>query len=367
MVGRWFFMIIGTIFSIMPAFVYWLAGYLAANGDPTAPTIGDDRRLHHAPEPALLPARPAAQHPGRDPGLARPVRPDLRVPRDGPRDRRCARRRRADTGRDAAAGSASATSRSSTRPRPCPRHGRTRRSTTRSGRARTPTRSTPSARRPLDGRRVDGRARAWPTRGRRRAPPSPKPERRRGPADADCRRRTPRPAARPSASSTSTSRPSPGELVALVGPSGAGKTTTTYLVPRLYDVDSGAVEIDDIDVRRIKLASLGEIIGVGDPGDLPVPRLGARQPAATPGPRRPRRSCIAAATRGRDPRADHGAPRGLRHGRRRARLQAVGRREAADRDRPRAAQGPADPDPRRGDLGARHRLGAAHPGAPSSA
>src|SRR5205823_11333166 len=41
MVGRWFFMIIGTIFSITPAFVYWLAGYLAINGDPSAPTIGD--------------------------------------------------------------------------------------------------------------------------------------------------------------------------------------------------------------------------------------------------------------------------------------------------------------------------------------
>jgi len=53
----------------------------------------------------------------------------------------------------------------------------------------------------------------------------------------------------------------PGQLVALVGPSGAGKTTTTYLVSRLYDVDSGSVEIDDVDVRRIKLASLGEIIG----------------------------------------------------------------------------------------------------------
>src|SRR6187200_539494 len=41
MVGRWFFMIIGTIFSIMPAFVYWLAGTLAANGSPDAPTAGD--------------------------------------------------------------------------------------------------------------------------------------------------------------------------------------------------------------------------------------------------------------------------------------------------------------------------------------
>jgi ATP-binding cassette subfamily B protein len=40
MVGRWFFMIIGTVFSIMPAFVYWVAGTLAANGNPDAPTAG---------------------------------------------------------------------------------------------------------------------------------------------------------------------------------------------------------------------------------------------------------------------------------------------------------------------------------------
>jgi ATP-binding cassette subfamily B protein len=53
----------------------------------------------------------------------------------------------------------------------------------------------------------------------------------------------------------------PGQLVALVGPSGSGKTTTTYLLPRLYDVDSGAVEIDGVDVRDIRLASLGEVIG----------------------------------------------------------------------------------------------------------
>jgi ATP-binding cassette subfamily B protein len=54
----------------------------------------------------------------------------------------------------------------------------------------------------------------------------------------------------------------PGQLAALVGPSGAGKTTVTYLVPRLYDVQEGAVEIDGIDVRRIQLESLGEAIGV---------------------------------------------------------------------------------------------------------
>jgi ATP-binding cassette subfamily B protein len=54
----------------------------------------------------------------------------------------------------------------------------------------------------------------------------------------------------------------PGQLAALVGPSGAGKTTVTYLVPRLYDVQEGAVEIDGQDVRKIKLESLGEAIGV---------------------------------------------------------------------------------------------------------
>jgi ATP-binding cassette subfamily B protein len=54
----------------------------------------------------------------------------------------------------------------------------------------------------------------------------------------------------------------PGQLAALVGPSGAGKTTVTYLVPRLYDVQEGSVEIDGHDVRTITLESIGEAIGV---------------------------------------------------------------------------------------------------------
>lgn len=54
----------------------------------------------------------------------------------------------------------------------------------------------------------------------------------------------------------------PGQLAALVGPSGAGKTTITYLIPRLYDVQRGAVTIDGVDVRRIRLDSLGDLIGV---------------------------------------------------------------------------------------------------------
>ncbi|MGH3436387.1 MAG: ABC transporter ATP-binding protein [Sciscionella sp.] len=54
----------------------------------------------------------------------------------------------------------------------------------------------------------------------------------------------------------------PGQLVALVGPSGAGKTTLSHLVPRLYDVRSGAVRINGVDVRDATLASLRASIGV---------------------------------------------------------------------------------------------------------
>ena len=54
----------------------------------------------------------------------------------------------------------------------------------------------------------------------------------------------------------------PGTMTALVGPSGAGKTTTSMLVPRLYDVTGGAVRIDGHDVRDLTLASLVDTIGV---------------------------------------------------------------------------------------------------------
>ena len=53
----------------------------------------------------------------------------------------------------------------------------------------------------------------------------------------------------------------PGQLVALVGPSGAGKTTISYLIPRLYDVTGGSVQIDGLDVRHVHLASLAAAIG----------------------------------------------------------------------------------------------------------
>ncbi len=54
----------------------------------------------------------------------------------------------------------------------------------------------------------------------------------------------------------------PGQLVALVGPSGAGKTTITSLIPRFYDPQEGAVRIDGHDLRDVTLESVGEQVGI---------------------------------------------------------------------------------------------------------
>ena len=54
----------------------------------------------------------------------------------------------------------------------------------------------------------------------------------------------------------------PGETVAFVGPSGAGKTTICSLLPRFYDVDSGSISIDGTDIRKLKLESLRKQIGI---------------------------------------------------------------------------------------------------------
>jgi ATP-binding cassette, subfamily B, bacterial len=55
---------------------------------------------------------------------------------------------------------------------------------------------------------------------------------------------------------------SPGQLIALVGPSGAGKTTLTYLIPRLYDPTSGAIRLDGYDLREVTLESLAAQVGM---------------------------------------------------------------------------------------------------------
>ncbi len=227
MVGRWFFMIIGSIFSIMPAFVYWLAGTLAANGSPDAPSAGTivafttlqsrlffplgqllnvqveiqgslalfDRIFEYLEmDPEIVDAPDAVEmHPATTRGKVR-FRdvsfqyPTAAVPSQRAHDAVVARGLDEEPELELDFEGAATTEFGA---------------------------ETDAQPEPLVGFNLEH-------------------------IDFEAQ---------------------PGELVALVGPSGAGKTTTTYLVSRLYDVDSGAVEIDDIDVRKIKLASLGEIIG----------------------------------------------------------------------------------------------------------
>jgi ABC-type multidrug transport system fused ATPase/permease subunit len=57
-------------------------------------------------------------------------------------------------------------------------------------------------------------------------------------------------------------RAEPGQMIALVGSSGAGKSTIAQLVPRLYDVDRGAVRLSDVDVRDLSAESIRETVGM---------------------------------------------------------------------------------------------------------
>jgi ATP-binding cassette subfamily B protein len=254
MVGRWFFMIIGTIFSIMPAFVYWLAGTMAANGSPDAPTAGEivafttlqsrlffplgqllnvqvevqgalalfDRIFEYLDmDPEIVDAPDAvALDPRAIEGRVRfhdvwfrypaPPVPAEQVPEAS-----------ADGAPPEAAASAVATS--------------------------AATRAATGA---LASAATSALANAVVTAddggdlAEHLGAPSLEAEARAGFAlegiDFEAL---------------------PGQLVALVGPSGSGKTTTTYLIPRLYDVDVGAVEVDGRDIRRVTLTSLGEAIG----------------------------------------------------------------------------------------------------------
>ena len=146
-----------------------------------------------------------------------------------------------------------------------------------------------------------------------------------------------------------------GEVVALVGPSGAGKTTLANLAPRFYDVTGGAVRIDGHDVRDLNLASLRAHIGIVAQdtflfNDTVANNIAYGRPGA---PMEEIRSAAETALAARVHRADAG---GLRDRHRRPRPEAQRRPAPADRHRPRAAEERAHPDPRRGHLAPGHRI-----------
>ena len=151
-----------------------------------------------------------------------------------------------------------------------------------------------------------------------------------------------------------------GTTVAFVGPTGAGKSTALSLLHRMWDAQSGVIRIDGIDHRDIKLESLRRNIGVVFQDSTDVLPLDRRQSAHR------QARCDAGRARGggqarRGARLHHAPAAGLRDADRRARHDLVGRRAPASRHRPRVAQEPADPDPRRGDQRARFDHRGAHP------
>ncbi len=254
MVGRWFFMIIGTIFSITPAFVYWLAGTMAANGNPDAASAGAIVAFTTLQSRLFFPL-------GQLLNVQVEIQGSLAL-----FDRIFEYLEMDPEIVDAA---------DAVELEPSQVRGRVR---LRDASFRYPTVAVPSAL-AHENAAAQGEDQGAEPAGPSRGTDDMAPMVAAAAVDEQAMERlvetidTVEPLGDMPAIPEAETIPTfalegidfealPGELVALVGPSGSGKTTTTYLIPRLYDVDKGAVEIDGIDVRRIKLASLGRIIGV---------------------------------------------------------------------------------------------------------
>ena len=152
----------------------------------------------------------------------------------------------------------------------------------------------------------------------------------------------------------------PGQMVALVGPSGAGKTTITHLVARLYDVGSGTVRVGGHDVRDVTLESLEDVVGyVTQDAHMFHDTIRANLLYARPGA--DDRDDLGRPRGGADRPADPVAARRPRHRGRRPRLPPLRRRAAAAGDRPAAAQGARRGGARRGDRPPRLRVRVGRP------
>ncbi len=275
MVGRWFFMIIGTIFSIAPAFVYWLAATLAQNGVASAPSPGSvvafttlQSRLFF-PLGSLLNVQVELQgslalfdrifeYLDLEPGIvdapaAIALDPATVTGRVTVRD--VAFRYPASAASLAAAEAEATTGAEGDADPGDGRAGDDAISALQHAERRDEAETTGIAVL-QSGDAADAAGLAVEAADERAAQRLALEAIGAGPT-------VDQPTTRPSgfALEDVSFEAAPGELVALVGPSGAGKTTTTYLIPRLYDVDAGSIEIDGHDIRSVTLESLGRVIG----------------------------------------------------------------------------------------------------------
>ena len=157
-----------------------------------------------------------------------------------------------------------------------------------------------------------------------------------------------------------TLRVAPGETVALVGPSGAGKTTIFQLLLRFFDPDEGRITLDGIDIRTVLRSDLRQSLALV-PQEPAIFAASVRENIRFGRPDATDAEVEDAAARRRGARLRHAAAAGLRHLGRRARGDALGRAEAAAGDRAGDPARRAGPAPRRGDERARRRERAGGP------
>ena len=136
-----------------------------------------------------------------------------------------------------------------------------------------------------------------------------------------------------------------GRTVALVGSSGAGKSTIASLVPRLYDVTGGAVELGGVDVRDLSFEDLQNAVGMVTQDGHSLPRIDPRQPAHREAGRHRRAAGVRRRPRAPD-RCAREPPGRPGHHHRRARVPPVRRRAAAPDDRQAPARVTARRHPR---------------------
>ena len=158
-------------------------------------------------------------------------------------------------------------------------------------------------------------------------------------------------------------RSSRARPIALVGATGSGKSTVARLLARFYDVDDGAIELDGIDLRRLRLHDLRRSVGIVFEDtflfhDTVAANIAFADPDASAGSHR------AGGGAGRSDRVHRRAAGGLRHAAGRARVLALRWSAAAHRHRPGHPRRPAGAGARRRHLGRRPLEGARDPGRP---